>query len=207
MVKIKIGGIIMNHFEIEACVIRAKNGNKEELLKILEQYKPFIFKTAKGFNINGYDIYDLVQIGYVALINAVAKYRTGSNTFSTYAYNSIKNAFRYTGRTNLKHQGDLSLNAPVNEAENNTTEFIDCIESEDNLEEDIVKLEGTREIRKAVSKLPSDEMELVIMVYYSGCSLKTYAEKTGLSYQQVTRKKKRILKKLECNLTSTFYNS
>ena len=41
----------MNHYEIETCVIGAKNGNKDDLLKVLEQYKPFIFKTARTFKI------------------------------------------------------------------------------------------------------------------------------------------------------------
>lgn len=190
----------MNHFEIEACVIRAKNGNKEELLKIMEQYKPFIIKTAKGFNIKGYDLYDLVQIGYVTLINAVAKYKTGSNTFSTYAYNSIKNAFRYTARGNNKHEGDMSLNAPLDGGAEQGAEFIDFIESGENIEEDVLKREEIQGLRRVVSKLPGDEMEFIIMVYYSGASIKTYAEKKGLTYQQAVRKKNRVLEKLRRNI-------
>jgi RNA polymerase sporulation-specific sigma factor len=186
----------MNHYEIEASVIRAKNGNREELLKLLEQYKPFIFKTARSFNIIDCDIYDLVQIGYVALINAVAKYRTGSHTFSSYAYESIKNALRCTARNNSKHSSNLSLNAPINPNESADTEFFDCIDSLKNLEEDILKVERIKEVRRAVSKLPEDEIELIIMVYYSGSSVKTYAEKKGLTYLQATRKKNKILDKL-----------
>lgn len=186
----------MNHYEIEACVIRAKNGNKVELLKILEAYKGFIFKNAREFNIKGYDIYDLVQIGYVALINAVSKYRTGSNTFSAYGCNSIKNAFRYIARGNSKYNGELSLNSPVNTEVDLNTEFIDYIEGPENVEEDIISAEQIIELKRAVSKLPGDEMELILMVYYSGASLKTYAEKNGLSYQQAVRKKNRVLKKL-----------
>lgn len=186
----------MNHYEIEASVIRAKNGNREELLKLLEQYKPFIFKTARSFNIIDCDLYDCAQIGYVALINAVAKYRTGSHTFSSYAYESIKNALRCTARKNSKHSSNLSLNAPLNPNESTDTEFIDCIDSLKNLEEDILKAERIKEVRRAVSKLPEDEIELVIMVYYSGCSIKTYAEKKGLTYLQATRKKNKILDKL-----------
>lgn len=30
----------MNYSEIEYCVIRAKNGSKDDLLKLMEQYKP-----------------------------------------------------------------------------------------------------------------------------------------------------------------------
>lgn len=185
----------MNHYEIEACITRAKKGNQEELIKILEQYKPFIIKTARQFNIKNCDLYDLVQICYVTLINAVAKYRTGSNTFSTYAFNSIKNALKYTARQNSKADTELSLNTTLNSEEDGGSEFMDFIESPENLEENLLEAFRYRELRKAVSKLPADEMELVIMVYYSGASIKTYAEKKGLSYQQSVRKKNRVLQK------------
>ena len=190
----------MNHYEIEASVMRAKNGNQGELIKILEQYKPFIFKTARQFNIKDYDMYDMVQIGYVALINAVAKYRASSHTFSTYAYQSIKNAFKYAARKNNKFNNDLSLNSQISPNGNTSTEFIDCIDSLENLEEDILRTERILEVKRAVSKLPADEIELVIMVYYSNCSLKTYADKKGLSYLQAVRKKNRILEKLSYHL-------
>jgi RNA polymerase sporulation-specific sigma factor len=185
----------VNYYEIETSVIGAKNGNKEDLLKVLQQYKPFIFKTARKFNIKNYDIYDLEQIGYMAIFNALAKYRTGSCTFSSYAYESIKNAFRYTARQNSKHENILSLNSAVNPYVNNT-EYINCIASLENLEETILGSEEASEIRKAVTKLPPQEMELVMAVYYKGIPLKDYAAKKGITYQQAYQKKDFVLSKL-----------
>jgi hypothetical protein len=49
---------------------------------------------------------------------------------------------------------------------------------------------------KAASKLPSKEMELIIIVYYSGASLKIFAEKKRMNYGQAVRMKNRILKRL-----------
>lgn len=185
----------MNHYEIETCVIRAKNGNKEDLLKVLKQYKPFIFKTARKFNIKNYDIYDLEQIGYMAIINALSKYRTGSCTFSTYAYESIKNAYRYTARQNSKHERELSLNSAV-APYGSATEYISCIDSLENLEETILRAEEAIEMKKAVSKLPPLELELILMVYYKGLSLKEYANKKGMTYYQAAKKKDYVLYKL-----------
>jgi RNA polymerase sporulation-specific sigma factor len=186
----------VNHNEIEACVIRAKRGSQEDLVKILEQYKPFIFKTAKAFNIKAYDNYDLAQIGYITLINAVLKYKIGSHTFSSYAYNAIKNEFKYTARGNLKFSQELSLNAPLNECENSDSEFIDLLEAPENLEEDLVKIEKVKELRQALAELTEEELELVIMVYYNKVPIKTYAEKKNLNYPKVIRRKKKILEKL-----------
>lgn len=186
----------MNHYEIEACVIRAKNGSQEELIKILEQYKCFILKQASLFNIIGFDSYDLVQIGYIALIHAVEKYNAGSHTFSTYAYNTISNSFKNTARYGSKYINEISLNLPVDSDSEHKTEFLDTIESLENLEEDIIKTERLKEVRSAVAKLPSDEMELVIMVYYSNIPLKIYAEKKGITYIQAVRKREKVLEKL-----------
>jgi RNA polymerase sigma factor (sigma-70 family) len=186
----------VNHYEIETCVIGAKNGNKEDLLKVLNQYKPFIFKTARNFNIKNYDIYDLEQIGYMALINALSKYRTGSCTFSTYAYESIKNAYRYTARQNAKHEKELSLNAAINPY-NISTEYINCIDSLENLEENILNSEEASEMRRAVSNLPPQDMELVLMLYYKGISLKDYATQKGITYYQASKQKAVVLNKLQ----------
>jgi RNA polymerase sigma factor (sigma-70 family) len=186
----------MNHDEIEASVIRAKAGNQEDLLKLFEQYKPFIFKIANKFSIKNHDTYDLLQIGYITLVNAIAKYRTGTHTFSSYAFNSIKNTFKYTARQNSKYASDLSLNAPLNIRENTVTEFMDCIEAEDNLEEDLINSINLREVRSAIAKLPEDELELVLLIYYSEISINTYAIKKGIHYLTAVRRKNRILKKL-----------
>ena len=191
----------MNHYEIETCVVGAKNGNKDDLLKVLEQYKPFIFKTAKTFKIKNYDIYDLEQIGYMAIINALAKYRTGSCTFSSYAYESIKNAFKYTARQNSKHEREFSLNSTVDPC-STTTEYINCIDSLENIEEDMLRSEETSEMKRAVSNLSPHELELVLMVYYKGASLKDYAEKKGISYYKASKKKDLVL----CKLGSHFKN-
>jgi RNA polymerase sigma factor (sigma-70 family) len=188
-------GDTMNHYEIETCVTGAKNGNKEDLLKVLQQYKPFIFKTARGFNIRNYDLYDLEQIGYMAIIKALSKYRTGSCTFSSYAYESIKNAFRYTARQNSKHEKALSLNAAVSPYIRDT-EYIDCIASGEDLEENMLLAEEALDMKKALAKLPSQEMELVNMVYYEGLSLKNYADRKGIPYYEAYKKKDYILNKI-----------
>lgn len=187
----------MNQNEIEACVIRAKIGSQEDLLKILEQYKPFIFKTAKAFNIKNFDTYDLVQIAYVTLINAVLKYKIGSHTFSSYALNAIKNELKYTVRKNSRYNQEVSLNTPVNEAENNYHEFIDCLEAPEIIEEELIKVEKTKELRQALAKLTEEELELVFNVYYNKVSIKTYAKKKNLGYPKVVHRKNKILKKLK----------
>ncbi|ERI91423.1 Sigma-70 region 2 [Clostridiales bacterium oral taxon 876 str. F0540] len=176
--------------------MKAKNGSQEDLLKILKQYKPFIFKTARNYNIRNHDLNDFEQIGYMAIINALSKYKAGSCTFSSYVYESIKNAFRYTARQNSKHENSLSLNSaqgPYERAE----EYINCIDSEESIEETVLSSEESKDMRNAVAKLSPVDMELVAMLYYEGLSLRKYAEKKGLTYYEARKKKNFVLGKLE----------
>lgn len=128
----------MSHHEIEACVIRAKEGNQEDLLKVLEQYKPFIYKAANQTSIRSCDTYDMLQI--------------------------------------------------------------DCIEGSENLEEAIINSVRFEGLRSAVAELPKNEMELIIIVYFSGASLKANAEKKQITYFQAIQKKNRILEKLRSRI-------
>jgi RNA polymerase sporulation-specific sigma factor len=186
----------MNYQEIESCVIRAKSGNQEDLLKLIEQFKPFIVKTANQFTIKNHDIYDLLQIGYITLINAVSKYKVGSHTFSSYAFNAIKNNLRYVGRKHANCGEELSLNMKVDTEGDAATEFVDCILDEEDIENDFISREQLEDLRKAVASLPEDELELVVMIFYDRIPLKTYAQKKDLSYFLAKRKKEKILEKL-----------
>jgi DNA-directed RNA polymerase specialized sigma subunit len=62
-------------------------------------------------------------------MNAVSKYKLESHTFSTYAYNSIKNSLNYVARQNKKYINDFSLNTLLSSESNGWLEFIDCLES------------------------------------------------------------------------------
>jgi DNA-directed RNA polymerase specialized sigma24 family protein len=51
-------------------------------------------------------------------------------------------------------------------------------------------------MKKAIAKLPAQEMELVNMVYYEGLPLKNYADKKGIPYYEAYKKKDYILNKI-----------
>lgn len=182
----------MEYKEIEELVSIAKKGDEEALLKLMVQFKPFIFKTARDFNIKNYDTFDLVQIGYIALINAVDKYKEGACSFSSYVYTAIKNCMKYTARNNKKHKSTLSLNTPINE-NGSLTDFTELLESNIDLEDEFIKNEKINMIQSIISKLDPKDFELIFLVYYNGFNFKEYALKKGLSYIQVIRRKNKIL--------------
>ncbi len=188
----------MNYDEIEDHVKLAKQGNSESLTKLLIQFKPFIFKTAKNFNIKNYDNYDLVQIGYIALINAVDKYNTLRHSFSSYAYVTIKNVMKYTARSNNKYRLTLSINASINGQ--SSADFTEFFKSNENLEDDYLEHEKILKLQKIISDLEPDEFELIFLVYYNNFSLTDYAAKKKMPYQKIIRKKNAILEKIKDKL-------
>lgn len=188
----------MNYDEIEDSVKLAKQGNSESLTKLLIQFKPFIFKTAKSFDIKNYDEYDLVQIGYISLINAVDKYDISKHSFSSYVYSSIKNSMKYTARNNKKHKLALSINASIDGKR--SLDFTEFLESNENLENDYLEHEKIIELKKIISDLEPDEFELIFLVYYNNFSLKDYATKKKRPYSQIVRKKNSILEKIKDKL-------
>lgn len=188
----------MNYNEIENHVKLAKQGDCESLTKLLIQFKPFIFKTARNFNIKTYDEYDLVQIGYIALINAVDKYDISRHSFSSYVYSTIKNVMRYTARSNNKHKLTLSINASIDGQ--GSVDFTELLESNENLENDFLEHEKIVELQKIISDLEPDEFELIFLVYYNNFSLKDYAAKKKMPYSQIVRKKNAVLEKIKDRL-------
>lgn len=185
----------MNYEEIEKHVKLAKEGNSESLTKLLLQFKPFIFKTSKNFNIKTYDEYDLVQIGYIALINAVDKYNPEKHSFSSYVYSAIKNSMKYTARSNNKHKLTLSINASIDGL--NSMDFTELLKSNENLENDYLEHEKIKNLQHIISNLEPDEFELIFLVYYNNFSLTDYATKKKISYSKIVRKKNAILEKIK----------
>lgn len=189
----------MDHKQIEQCVIKAKEGDNEAILMLLDQYKPFIFKTANKYYVSYLDIYDLAQTAYVALINAIDKYKIGSNTFSSYAFQTILNAILDLTRHNIKDSDNVSLNEKISNEGN--AEFIECLMSQTDIEDDFIRLENFNELRSALSKLSEDEFELIFLVYYNGVSMKTYAERKNMEYFRAIRKRNKILRKLKMEIS------
>lgn len=179
--------------EVEALVLKAKHGDRCAILDLIDHYKPFIEKAIRKVSLSSFDKDDLMQIGYVSLINSLNKYKEGSNSFCGYAYRAIVNSINYTVRSNVKHN-NVSLNKPLGNS--NNIGLVDLLEDQINLEDTLLAQETNKNIRHALKSLSKKELELIILLYYSKVSLKKYATQKNISYQTAVRRKKAVLKKL-----------
>lgn len=185
----------MDYKEIEECVTRAKEGSKEDVLKLINHYKGFIHKTVVEFYVKNYEIDDFMQVGYMAVLKAISRYKPGSNTFSSYVMSTIRNAVIYIVREISKGGFELSLNAPL-KADEEGIEFIDIVAADTTLEEEVVAAETSVEIRAAMGSLTEEEKDLVYKVYYDKMLLASYAREIGISYKAARKMKERVLEKL-----------
>jgi RNA polymerase sigma factor (sigma-70 family) len=185
----------MDYKEVEECVIRAKEGSKEDVLKLINHYKGFIHKTATEFYVKNYEIDDLMQVGYIAVLKAISRYKPGSNTFCSYVMSTIRNAVIYIVREISKGGFELSLNTPL-KAEEKGIEFIDIVAAETTLEEGVVAAETSQELKAAIEGLSEEEKNFVYKVYYEKMLLACYAREIGISYKAARKMRERVLEKL-----------
>ena len=65
---------------------RAQNGSKEDMTKLIEDNSRLVWSIVRRFNVRGYDIEDLYQIGSIGLIKAIQRFDTSFEVrLSTYA--------------------------------------------------------------------------------------------------------------------------
>lgn len=175
-------------------VISAREGDKNATAEILERLRPFIVKTSKSIFLNGYEIEDLIQIGYITLLKAIMKFKSdGNNKFLPYAISAIKNNYYYEIRKKCKLNAESSLNIKIQE----DFEIIDNICSEENIEESLINKEINANLLGAIGKLTEDEKDLIIQFYFIGNKMKDYAESHNINYTALAKKKGRILAKLK----------
>lgn len=180
--------------EIKEKVLCAQSGDKEALQEIIQQFKPLVLKQASITFIAGYENEDLIQIGYISIINAVKKFNPDKNSnFPAYVKQAVTNNFYYEIRKKAKERFELSLEAPTD----NDIELKDTLSSDINVEEICVNTEQMEILKKALMSLPYKERNLMEVIFNGDRhALKYYADEKGMTYSSCSKLKQRILKKL-----------
>ena len=98
-------------------IIKAQNGDKEELAKIVEKNKGLIWNIVKRFSGRGYETEDLYQIGCIGFIKSIKRFDTSFDvklsTYSVpYILGEIKRIIRDDGAIKVS-RGLKELNVKV----------------------------------------------------------------------------------------------
>ena len=179
---------------MEEIIKRAKNGDDEAKTSLLESYTPLVYSLARNIYIKGYDDEDLVQEGFNSILKAITKYDPEKGVeFGFYLKQSIKFNYYYIIRQKSRYNCETSLNKISKEG----VEYINTLEDEFNLEDNIIGKERIESLFEALDVLKKEERELIEMIFSKGYGgIKSYAELKGLNYSTVSKRKERIIEKL-----------
>ena len=164
--------------------------------------------VAKKYQNSEEDVEDLISIGTIGLIKAIATYKEDyGSRLATYAARCIDNELLMHFRAKKKTSREVSLYEPIGtDKEGNQIQLLDVVETD---EIDVVEeMERQSQIGKILILVPCvlDEREQFIIIRRYGLygqkvlTQREIAKNIGISRSYVSRMEKKALEKLRKNL-------
>lgn len=183
----------MNYEYIEKLVIEAKNGDKTAKESLVFEFTPFINSLSRKTFIHGYEKSDIKNECFQTLFICISKYKINSNSFVSYAINSMKNNVndlirRIVSRNELDGLYSLSLDDNLENSLSSETDQPDeklCNECDYNAMLFAIN-----------NKLNDVEKDLIDFIFFKGNTLTNYAYYNNISRVTALKRKKKALNKL-----------
>lgn len=190
------------------CLARVKNGDLEAKKELILHNMRLVAHVAKKYQNSEENMEDLISIGTIGLMKAIATYREDyGSRLATYAARCIDNELLMHFRAKKKSAKDVSLYEPIGtDKEGNQIHLLDVVES---VEPDIVEqMEKERLITRMLALIPEvlshREYEIVCMRYglfgVKAMTQREIASGIGISRSYVSRIEKRAIEKLRKNM-------
>ncbi|WP_456008878.1 sigma-70 family RNA polymerase sigma factor [Clostridium butyricum] len=181
----------MNYNYIENLVILSKTGDEYAKEKLIKEFRPFIINISKKTFIPGYAFADIMNECYIAFFTCISLYKIEMHRFVAYATNGIKNNINDLIRKNIKINKKCG---PSITLDNYVEETLKADIPE--IAELLCDKYDSECLKYAMNKLSSDELNLVIYLFYKAKTLKSYATENNICYSYAMRKKRYALDKL-----------
>ncbi len=186
------------------CLKKIKKGDLEAKNELTLRNMRLVAHVAKKYQNAGEDMEDLISIGTIGLIKAIATYKEDyGSRLATYAARCIDNELLMYFRSKKKVSREVSLYEPIGtDKEGNQIHLLDVVETE---EPDVVEqMEQERQIEKVLKLVPKvlNERELFIIVNRYGLygnkpmTQREISADIGISRSYVSRIEKKALEKL-----------
>ena len=184
---------------------RYEEGDQEARKVLIERNLRLVAHVAKKYQGSDEDSDDLISIGTIGLIKAVATFdNSKNNRLATYAARCIDNELLMMLRMRKKTSREGSLYEPIGmDKEGNEINLLDIIEGENVDVPEIMDLEAdTRRLYQILHKVLSEREQEVLRLRYGlfGEEEKTQreiAQRLNISRSYVSRIEKTALKKLK----------
>lgn len=182
-------------------------GDESAKQRLIEHNLRLVVFISRRFENTGVNLEDLISIGTIGLIKAIATYRRDKNIkLATYASRCIENEILMHIRKISAQKAEVSLDEPINmDYDGNELLLSDILGTEEDmilrpLEDDV----DLKVLRQAVQELPDREREIVEMRFglhgRQELTQKEVAQYMGISQSYISRLEKRIMLKLKKEL-------
>ena len=156
--------------------------NKQDIELIYTQYCDKVSRFVRSKIHYPNDVEDIVQTVFLKVYSNLDKYDEIKASFSTWIYIITRN----TVYDYLKDKRDH----PVLELIENTEE------SEEKTDDSLLNQEALEELACALQKLPQNQRDIIILIYYKNLDRRKVAEMLGMTYGQVRYLHDKAMKRL-----------
>ena len=157
--------------------------NKQDTGYIYAQYRDKVFGFVRSKVFRSEDVEDLVQEVFLKVYANLDRYDEVKASLSTWIYTITRN----TVYDYLKAKRDR----PVFELLDNTEDA-----SEEAPYEELLSNETLEELACALQKLPQNQRDIIILIYYKNLDRRKVAEMFGMTYGQVRYLHDKAMKRL-----------
>lgn len=174
-------------------LIKAKQGDKAAMEKLLNKFEPLIKKSSKQYYISGYEQTDIKQLAYMATLRAIRRFdMERSNSFPLYVKRAVQNSIY----KELKKSEEKIIYPKGNRESKESSELKNIEDKEIDIEDEIIKKERRERLVNLINKMSNEEKEFIKEIFIEGKSLKKYSEEKNIKYYQAVYLKKKILQKV-----------
>lgn len=181
--------------DINYIIQQSLNGDKNYQEILLNKLLPLIYKNIyKYWNTKDSMVDDLVQEGYIVILNSLKSFDKNRNVHFLY-YVKIKLMYYYKNyfRNTKKER---TLFCKTKKFGNKGFELEKTLESKYNLLESIVSEEEISELLSTIKKLSDKEQKILYLYYYKEVSMDEISKQLNINYRTAIGTKYTAIKKL-----------
>lgn len=177
----------------EELISLCKSGNQDAYSTLVGRYLFAVRSRASIYDKSGIDFEDLVQEGFIGLMNAVNAYDNDFGTsFSTFAFLCIDRKILDAVKKSLSKK-QIPKHALVFLEDN----FDIQGSKSDNPESVVISKENLSNLKQKIAKSLSKKEQEVLNLYLIGCSYQDISKRLSCSQKSVDNAMQRIRKKLK----------
>ena len=193
--------------EEQQLLAQAANGDEAARQRLIERNLRLVVYIARRFENTGINIEDLISIGTIGLIKAIATFRPDRNIkLAPYSSRCIENEILMHIRKISGQKTEVSLDEPINtDWDGNELLLSDVLGTDGDtvmrpMEEDVEQ----QLLREALARLPERDRYIVSLRFGLGGrpekTQKEVADLMGISQSYISRLEKRIMQRLRRDL-------